>query len=376
MDALNEARSGRAEGPAVDLLALTLLRGAGAVAIARVLERFGNSTAAMDAGSSALAPVIGVPPGTLAAEGYPSAVRRRAHAILEACAADGVDIVTVEMGAYPGRLRQLHDPPPFVFLRGDPSLLERRSVTIVGSRRSTSYGRRTTEDLAGALARAGVVVVSGMALGIDGAAHRGCLAVGGATVAVLGSGPDVLSPPSHRRLGMEIARTGLIVTEFLPGEPARAHHFPRRNRILAALADAVVVVEAAERSGAMITVGHALDLGRDVFAAPGPVGSPTSRGTNALIRDGAGIITSAEEFVTAFLGGEPPSGAKGPEPEPAGVGAEALELWKALAEGPAHVDELARRTRLPPARALARLAELEVVGWAVRDAGMRFRRPV
>ncbi len=357
----------------MDLVALSLLPGAGCVAVQRTLEHFGTAKRAMDAGLAALAPVIGLPPQRLKAGGYPRDVRLKALAILQGCAGRAIDIVTVEMASYPDRLRQLHDPPPFLFLRGDASLLARRSVTIVGSRRSTAYGRRTAEELAGALARAGVVVVSGMALGIDGAAHRGCLAAGGATVAVLGSGPDVLSPSSHAGLGRQILRTGLVVSEFLPGDPPLAHHFPRRNRVLAALADAVVVVEAAARSGALITVGHALDLGRDVFAVPGPLGTPSSQGSNALIRDGAGMITSVAEFVAAVTGGEPAE-SKGGQREPTNVGSEALELWRALGDGAVDVDRLAHLVRLTPAEALAGLAELEIVGWAVRDSGMRFRR--
>lgn len=358
---------------AVDLVALGLLPGAGCVAVQRTLEHFGTAERAMDAGVAALAPVIGLTPRRLRAGGYPHDVRSKALAILQSCSEGSIDVVTVEMASYPDRLRQLHDPPPFLFLRGDASLLARRSVAIVGSRRSTAYGRRTTEELAGALARAGVVVVSGMALGIDGAAHRGCLAAGGATVAVLGSGPDVLSPSSNAGLGRQILRTGLVVSEFLPGDPPRAHHFPRRNRVLAALADAVVVVEAAARSGALITVGHALDLGRDVFAVPGPLGTPSSQGSNALIRDGAGMITSVSEFVAEIVGDEP-GGPEGGPLEPSNVGTEALELWRALGDGAVDVDRLARLVRFTPAQALAGLAELEIVGCAVRDSGMRFRR--
>ncbi len=366
---------GAASGPvaAVDLVALALLPGAGCVAVQRTLAHFGTAQRAMDAGVAALAPVIGLSPQRLKAGGYPHDVRRKALAILQSCAGRAIEVVTVEMVSYPDRLRQLHDPPPFLFLRGDASLLARRSVAIVGSRRSTAYGRRIAEELACALARAGVVVVSGMALGIDGAAHRGCLAAGGATVAVLGSGPDVLSPSSHAGLGRQILRTGLVVSEFLPGDPPRAHHFPRRNRVLAALSDAVVVVEAGARSGALITVGHALDLGRDVFAVPGLLGTPSSQGSNALIRDGAGMITSVAEFVAAVTGDEPAE-SKGGQPEPTNVGSEALGLWRALGDGAADVDRLAHLVRLTPAQALAGLAELEIVGWAVRDSGMRFRR--
>ncbi|MFV2005877.1 MAG: DNA-processing protein DprA [Longimicrobiales bacterium] len=372
MDSLTP-RDSRGPVAAVDLVALGLLPGAGCVAVQRALEHFGTARRAMEAGVVALAPAIGLTPRRLRDGGYPHDVRRKAAVVLQTCADRAIDVVTVEMASYPDRLRQLHDPPPFLFLRGDASLLERRAVAIVGSRRSTSYGRRTADELAGALARAGVVVVSGMALGIDGAAHRGCLAAGGATVAVLGSGPDVLSPSSHAGLGRQILRTGLVVSEFLPGDPPRAHHFPRRNRVLAALADAVVVVEAGARSGALITVGHALDLGRDVFAVPGPLGTPSSQGSNALIRDGAGMITSVAEFVAAVTGDEPAESVDG-QGEPANVGREALELWRALEAGAVDVDRLAHLVRLTPAQVLAGLAELEVVGWAVRDGGMRFRR--
>ena len=243
----------------------------------------------------------------------------------------------------------------------------------------------------------GVVVVSGLALGIDGAAHRGALQAGGDTIAVLGSGVDLIQPASHRALGHRIARDGLLLSEFLPGEPARAHHFPRRNRILAALAAAVVVVEAGARSGAFITVEHALDLGRDVYAVPGPVDAPQSRGCNVLLQQGAHVVVSARDFtgdldlpdvrhrdqgsVERCGGGRENTGTRAASPEvseqvegPRRLRPVARRVWGALGAQPVRVDELARVARLDSGKVLAILTELELAGWVAQEAGMRFRR--
>ena len=188
---------------------------------------------------------------------------------MDRCRTPEIEILLWSDEVYPERLGHLVDPPPVLFARGRLDLLSRPAVTIVGSRRSTAYGRRSAEALAAQMALRGITVVSGLALGIDGASHRGALEAGGDTIAVLGSGVDLIQPASHRRLGERVARDGLLLSEFLPGEPARAHHFPRRNRILAALGGAVVVVEAAEKSGALITVEHASRSGAGCVCGPG-----------------------------------------------------------------------------------------------------------
>jgi DNA processing protein len=233
--------------------------------------------------------------------------------------------------------------------------------------------------MARALAQAGVTVVSGMALGIDGASHRGALEGPGSTIAVLGSGFRVIYPASHRPLFHDIEQHGLLLTEFLPSEKALPHHFPKRNRIIAALSSAVIVVEAAEKSGALITVDHALDLGRDVFATPGSVENPQAVGSNFLLRDGARVLPRPEAVVEDLqesgLIHDIPVSAEDPEVlSGVGVPPELSQVWEALTTEPMGAEEVAVRTELPLTRVLAGLSSLELGGWARRCPGMRFRR--
>jgi DNA processing protein len=189
--------------------------------------------------------------------------------------------------AYPERLRRLVDAPPLLVVRGNPSVLREPAVAIVGARAATHYGRVVARDLAGTLARAGLVVVSGLAVGVDAAAHEGALEAGGLTVAFQACGPDRVYPAVHRRLADRIARAGAVVSELPPRTPPRSHHFPLRNRLISASSLGVVVIEARRKSGSLITARHAADQGIDVFAVPGPITAPTSQGPNRLIQDGA-----------------------------------------------------------------------------------------
>jgi DNA processing protein len=224
------------------------------------------------------------------------------------------------------------------------------------------------------LARAGVAVASGLALGIDAAAHEGALAAGGATIAVLGRGADEAYPRAHRRLFRAIAAEGLIVSEFLPGTPPLPHHFPRRNRILAGLARAVVVVEAAATSGSLITVDHALDLGIDVWAVPGPIEVATCEGSNRLIADGARPLVSVAGFVQVVAGADATAQEKaGSRALPEGEAGRVLEKLgtEALA-----IDQVASRVEMPVADVLAVLTEMELDGLVRQLPGMRFQRGV
>lgn len=292
---------------------------------------------------------------------------------------EGLRIRPVTSPRYPRSLLELTDPPPLLFLKGREELLTRPAVAVVGTRKATEGGRRAAEALGRVLAGAGITVVSGMARGIDGAAHRGALEAGGDTVAVLGSGLAVVYPPIHRALFREIGKRGLLVSEFLPTEQALPHHFPRRNRIIAALAQAIVVVEAGERSGAFITVDHGLDLGREILAFPGSIENGQAVGSNVLLREGARLLTRPEAILE-----ELPSlveAAAGPDvgegeglSVPPGLPGELLPLWGALALEPQGVDELAGEARLTPQETLAGLSTLELMGRAHRCPGMRFRR--
>ncbi len=362
------------------VLRLSSVPGVGTRGLWRILKRFGSGQRALDARPEDLdAAARKECGGALASPG----LDRRVRDALGRCRTPEIEILLWSDEGYPERLGHLVDPPPVLFARGRLELLGRPSVTIVGSRRSTAYGRRSAEALAAQMALRRITVVSGLALGIDGASHRGALEVGGDTIAVLGSGIDLIQPASHRRLGERIAREGLLLSEFLPGEPARAHHFPRRNRILAALSSAVVVVEAAEKSGALITVEHALDLGRDVYAVPGALDAPQSRGCNVLIRQGAQVITSPEEFgrdlglvcgSSADFRAESGSSSAAREVVPAGLDDEARRVWLALSERSLGIDDVASGADLQSARVLAALTILQVGGLVVQESGMRFRR--
>jgi len=198
---------------------------------------------------------------------------------------------------YPVQLRGVPEAPESLYVRGALAREDALAVAVVGSRLATEYGVGVAEGLGAALAARGITVVSGLARGIDSAAHRGALRVGGRTIAVLGSGADVIYPPENRRLAARIEAGGAVVSQFAPGTPPLAHHFPLRNRVIAGLSLGVVVVEAAERSGALITARLAAEFGREVMAVPGPVTSPASRGAHALIRDGAALVERGEDVI-------------------------------------------------------------------------------
>jgi DNA processing protein len=263
---------------------------------------------------------------------------------------------------YPDHLRDATDAPWALIGRGNPRLLDGLepygAVTIVGARRATSYGREVARELGRELASAGMVVVSGLAFGIDGCAHRGALDAG-RTIAVLGCGPDVAYPASHRSLWRQVCEAGLVLSEFPPGAPPWRWTFPARNRIMAALAGMTVVVEAAARSGSLITMDLAADLGRDLGAVPGPVTSRASAGPNALLASGAQVIRDAQDVLDAMLGpGRKQLDRTGPslDPEPEAVLA-------AVEAGESTCDAVATATGLSGAAAAAALARLELLGY-------------
>lgn len=271
---------------------------------------------------------------------------------------------------YPSRLLHLRHPPCPLFARGRLELLDTPMVAVVGTRRSTAYGREAAHRIAWGIGAAGLTVISGLARGIDGEAHR---AAGPArTVAVLGCGIDVFFPREHRKLQEAIGRDGLLLTEQLPGAPPAGHNFPRRNRIIAGLATGVVVVEAPEKSGALNTARQAEDM-KTVFAVPGPIGEWRSAGCNSLIRDGATLVTSAREVLCGLELPLPPEDYEAEIP-PAQLEGQALALWRVLDRQPKHVDEIAVSVGLEPRRSLASLLSLEVQGHARQLAGMRFVR--
>jgi DNA processing protein len=258
---------------------------------------------------------------------------------------------------YPPLLRTIPDPPPVLWLRGEapPALLARPSVAIVGARACSSYGRSVARTLGRELAAAGLVVVSGLARGIDGEAHRGALDAGGISVAVLGCGIDRDYPAAHGDLARRIAERGLIVSEYEPGVEPAPWRFPARNRIIAGLCLATVVVEARERSGALITADFALEDGREVMAVPGEITSAVSAGSNALLRLGATPVTAAADVLEAYGIEIVPEAVEAP-------GGLAGRLIAHLADSPASIDELARASGIAPGEVAAALIELELAG--------------
>jgi DNA processing protein len=277
---------------------------------------------------------------------------------------------------YPALLGAIPTPPR-LFVRGGLSDEDALALAIVGSRRPSPYGLAVAEGLASDLAARGVTIVSGLARGIDSAAHRGALAAGGRTLAVLGCGLDIVYPPENIVLAREIEARGALVSQFAPGVPALAGHFPARNRTLAGLALGVVVVEAAERSGALMTAGFAGDLGRETFAVPGRITSPTSAGANRLIQDGAKLVTCWQDIVSELpepwrraVRGSSAQTDEQPQPEP---GSDEGALLRLLApDEPQHIEQLITRAGMDPARALALLVTLELGGWARQLAGQRW----
>mgnify|MGYP001827748359 CR=1 FL=1 len=282
---------------------------------------------------------------------------------------------------YPARLRQLSNPPTALFLHGDADLLSLPQLAIVGSRNPSTGGRRNAHDFAAHLASAGLVISSGLATGIDAAAHQGALDADGLTLAVTGTGLDRVYPAKNRTLAHEIAMSGLLVSEFPVGTPPLPAHFPRRNRILAGLSFGTLVVEAALKSGSLITARLATEAGREVFAIPGSIHNPMARGCHALIRDGAKLVETAEhvfEELAPLLGG---AGLSAPGPAPPTAAADAPEapmdpqhrqLLDAMAFDPVTTDELVERTGFPAAEVSSILLLLELQGHVSSAAGGLF----
>lgn len=262
----------------------------------------------------------------------------------------------LDLDVLPDSLRDLPDPPRRLFAIGDTGILTSRCVSIVGTREPTDYGLKVTRRIAGALARAGICIVSGMARGIDAAAHRAALEGGGRTVAVLGTGIDVPYPASHQELHRVIGEQGLVLSENGPGATAHKGAFPRRNRIIAALGELTIVVEAGLRSGALNTAGQALNIGRTVAGVPGRIDSPQSAGTNQLIRDGASVIASVEDALTL-------AGITTADPTPpVQLAAGDARVWAALSGGPLAIDAVAARSGLAARDCLISVTSLELLG--------------
>ena len=327
-----------------------------------------------------------------------------AEKVLADCGELGLHTATISDAAYPNRLRNIFDPPCLLYVRGRlPAFDDEAAVAVVGTRDCTPYGVSCAEKLGFGLAAGGALVVSGLARGIDSAALRGALRGGGTVTAVLGNGLDVVYPRENRYLYEDIAASGALLSEYPPGTPPEGRHFPVRNRIMSGLSLATLVVEAPERSGALITAGTALEQGRDVFAVPGPIDAPASVGCNRLIRDGAGLVTDAWDILAAYAPRFPEKlHREGAREEPAVLGYQArqrtepkevppslslsnndlsltddqIRLLRTLTEEPMLVDDLIEETEIPTRRVLSALTVLEIEHLVTQHPGKRYTRAV
>lgn len=347
---------------------LSLVPGIGPTKFRRLVEKLGNVEAAWKASPAALASA-GL--DRRAIESLLS-VRQKADLAreMERLHRLGVSAITLEDEGYPSLLRTVADPPPVLYVHGGLAPEDELSVALVGTRRPTVYGRQAAELFARGLAENGVTVVSGLARGVDSCAHRAALEAGGRTLAVLGSGLDIIYPGENRKLASEIAERGAVISEFPLGTKPDGANFPRRNRIISGLSVATLVVEAGETSGALITAEFALEQGRDVLAVPGNIFSPASRGPNRLIADGARPVCQLADLLEE-LHLEVPAGRT--ERAAAGLESEAeAAVYHCLCHDPTHIDEIRRAVCLPMAVVSSALTMLELKGLARQAGGMNY----
>ena len=345
-------------------LALEAVPGLGPESVRRLLEAFPSSSAIFGASRALLAPLV----GDKAAQELARPIDPERHrATLDWLASDGNHFIPLTDPRYPESLRALPGSPPWLYVKGDPAWLARPALAIVGSRNATPQGRRDAEAFARTLAEAGLTIVSGMAEGIDAAAHEGGLA-GGGSVAVVGTGLDRVYPAKNRDLAHRIATGGALVSEFSLGTPPRPGHFPRRNRIISGLSLGVLVVEAALDSGSLITARLAGEQGREVFALPGSIHTPLSKGCHRLIKEGAKLVESAADILEELRWQWTPPG-PGPTADPAAEG-----LLLHLGAEPMSMDLLAARTGLTVENLSAMLLALELEGRVAMLPGGLYQR--
>jgi len=355
-------------------IALRLTPGIGTVVCKNLLEAFGSPERIMAAPQEELAAVDGMSP-RLAVVLKSSRANPEVDCELKKLSATDIHVITYNAPDYPLPLKNIYDPPPYLYVRGRLQPADCNAIAVVGSRNASDYGLRAAADISRELAEAGLTIVSGMAAGIDAAAHRGALEAGGRTIAVLGCGADVCYPVGNRRLYDTIAQTGAIVSEYAPGTGPDTYHFPARNRIISGLARAIVVVEAGPKSGSLITARLALEQGRDVFAVPGSIYSFKTRGAHQLIRSGAALIESGRDIIeTLGMTAEAAASQQQPEPAPEELNPEARRIYDLLAAGPAHIDRLISGTDLTSSAVSTALLELELSGFIRQLPGKHFER--
>ncbi len=356
------------DNPKLYWIGFNLVKGIGSVRFKALLDFFGSPAIAWQAPGEALLNA-GLSPKIIE-----NLQKIRSQVSLEQVwnriQAQGIEVLTWDDPTYPPMLKEIDQPPPVLYMRGSLQPTDEWAVAIVGTRRVTPYGRQVAEEIANALAQSGITVVSGLAIGVDTFAHQAAIRAGGRTLAVLGSGVDVIYPNSNRRLADEIIGQGALLSDYAPGTGPEATNFPPRNRIISGLARAVVVVEAGETSGALITASFANEQGRDVFAVPGSIYGPQSKGTNRLIQQGAAPLLSPQDVLEAI------NVTMIVEHKAARVNlpADATEaaLHKILSSEPMHVDEILQQSNLPVDKVSAALTMMELKGMVRQVGGMHY----
>ncbi|MEW6429045.1 MAG: DNA-processing protein DprA [Thermodesulfobacteriota bacterium] len=357
-------------------LALALTPGLGHAGCRRLLQRFGSARAVFSASEKELAEVAGVR-RPVREEIKDGRGLRAAEEEADRCRRAGIAIVTMADERYPDLLRHSPDVPLVLFVKGDSGLLAGDCLAVVGARAASVYGLEVAEKYAAMLARAGLTVVSGMAMGIDAAAHRGCLTAGGRTIAVLGCGLDIVYPGQNRELYRRIGESGALVSEYPLGTKPDAFRFPARNRIISGLSLGVLVVEAAKRSGSLITAELALEQGREVFAIPGRVDSPKSAGTHRIVQQGGKLVQCLDDILEELPPRLRPGQAAGDAPASVGpvpLDAAQQRVYDCLDVYPVAVDEIIRNSGFSAARVGDILLHLEMAGLVCAQPGQQYRK--
>ncbi|MDR2592347.1 MAG: DNA-processing protein DprA [Chitinispirillales bacterium] len=359
-------------------IALNNIPGLGPTRIKRLVDAFGSPECALTAPLPLLLDKKLVPPKSADAFRDTGKLLDEAEAQIERCRRADVSVLIQADGGYPVYLKEIYAPPPVLYVRGDLSALSAHALAVVGTRKPTNYGVTCTRALVAELCKS-AVIVSGLAVGVDTAAHERCLELGGKTVAVLGCGIDRVYPPENKGLAKRVCEHGALVSEFPPGTIPESYNFPRRNRVISGVSCGVIVVEAGERSGALITAEYALEQNRVVFAVPGPIDSPMSMGTFKLIKDGAVPIKSAADVFEhissvsfAPLLTAPHHGIRS-EPPPA-LPENEITVWDALSNEPQRVDAISEASGVDIPQLLAILLSLELKGFVTQMGGQQFRR--
>ena len=356
-------------------VALSRVQGLGCVSFKKLAGHFEDPTEALSASTAALAEIPGLDPSVIDGLRSFSAWDEAEKETIRAEKA-GVKIVPFTDSSYPTRLRMIPDPPPLLYLKGEIRRDDEKAVAVVGSRSTSDYGRRVARDLCRGLASLGFTVVSGMARGIDGTAHETSLNTGGRTIAVLGSGVDRVYPPEHDRLYRRISENGAVISEFPMGTRPLAFNFPARNRLISGLSLGVVVVEATEKSGSLITAALALEQGREVFAVPGEVGASRSRGAHRLIRQGAKLVENVNDIVEEIApqllvrSGNAVSAPRRTLPQ--NLGDEFQRIFGLFQERPLQIDEVIESSGCSPSRVSEILLELELQGFIKQLPGKKY----